>query len=369
MSTNGLALILYGEPLTEYQQTKGGTRSVNFNARPAPEPPPEEGIAEDVTKFENFLAHCEFVLLAPQSEWTVTLQRHDCFDAPQGKRPDATGLLPNVKVENWKTILSRYRFSVDDENNQLLRQNVHWTLWLRKITLDATLPTYEKGKNYVTNIVCFPQSWLSWIDNEWFMNNFQDWYMQDGADDTFGIPSLPSARKNEYTCCAEGRCQFKLCNVPITSETKINEGNSEVDVSEVKLKSGFTDHTQGIRFPKKGLMYVILFDIPSKYQIARKELSDLRECVLCGDGRPHSDLGIVFGVCGHYICQECSKEYKDSLGGVKTCFYCRRPTSVKVDNVEVSTLEEPVVGARRTFIDLSQEDAKMNQIMQRMQQL
>jgi hypothetical protein len=177
MSTNGLVLILYGDPLTDYQQTKGASRSVNFKS--APPPPPEEGIADDVVKFENFLAHCEFVLLSPQSGSTVALQRHDCFAPATGKRPDATGLLPGVKVENWKTILSRYRFSVDDENNQLLHQNVHWTLWFRKINLDGTLPTYEKGKYYVTNIVCFPQSWLSWIDNEWFMNNFQDWYMQD----------------------------------------------------------------------------------------------------------------------------------------------------------------------------------------------
>jgi hypothetical protein len=258
---------------------------------------------------------------------------------------------------------------VDDENNQLLHQNVHWTLWLRKITLNSTLPTYEKGKNYVTNIVCFPQSWLSWIDNEWFMNNLQDWYMQDGAEDTFGIPSLASVRENQSSDCAKGRYQFKLCNVPITAETKINEGKSEVDVSEVKLQSGYTDHTTGIRFPKKGLMYVILFDIPSKYQIARKELSDLRECVLCGTLRSKGDLGIVFGACGHYICQECSKEYKQNLEGVKTCFYCRRPTSVKVDNVEVSTLEEPVVGASRPFSVISGEHAKMKQIMQRMQQL
>jgi hypothetical protein len=116
-------------------------------------------------------------------------------------------------------------------------------------------------------------------------------------------------------------------------------------------------------------MYVIQFDIPNQYKIARKEISDMRECVLCGDGRPPSDLGIVFGTCGHYICQECSKEYKQSLGGVTKCFYCRRPTSVKVDNVEVSTHEELVVGATRQFSDISGEHVKMKQIMQRMQQL
>lgn len=365
--TNGLALILYGDPLTDYRQTKGGTRSMH--SRPAPPPPPEEGIAEDVKEFENFLAHCEFVLLAPQSGLTVALQRHDCFATATNKRPDATGLLPRVKVESWKTILSRYRFSVDDENNELLHQNVHWTLWLRKITLDAELPEYIEGENYITNIVCFPQSWLSWIDNEWFMNNFQDWYMQEGPDDTFGIPSLQSARDNERTCCAEGRCQFKLCNVPITSETKINEGQSQIDVSEVKLKSGYTDHTRGIRFPKEGLMYVILFDVPTKYKIARQDISNIRECVLCGEERLQSDLGIVFGACGHYICQECSHDYKQNLDAVTRCFYCRRPTSVRVDNVEVSPHEAPVVGASRPHSTISTEHAKMRQIMQRLQQL
>ena len=177
MSTNGLALILFGDPHIDYQQTKGGgSRSFRGGgvSQPAP-PPPEEGIDEDVVEFENFLAHCEFVLLAPQSGLTVALQRNDCV--AQGKRPDATHLLPRVKAENWKTILSRYRFFVDDENIQLLHQNVHWTLWLRKIHLDETLPDYKEGENYVTNIVCFPQSWLSWIDNEWFLNNLQDWYM------------------------------------------------------------------------------------------------------------------------------------------------------------------------------------------------
>jgi len=201
------------------------------------------------------------------------------------------------------------------------------------------------------------------------MNNLQDWYMQDGAEDTFGIPSLRSARNNEHTCCAEGRCQFKLCNVPITSETKINEGNSEVDVSEVKLRSGFTDHTIGIRFPQKGLMYVILFDIPNEYKIARKDISDVRECVLCGTLRSEGDLGIVFGACGHYICQQCSNDYKDNLDGVTKCFYCRRPTCVKVNKVEENAPEEKVVGRRRPFSAMDHEEAKMKHIMQRLQQL
>ena len=116
-------------------------------------------------------------------------------------------------------------------------------------------------------------------------------------------------------------------------------------------------------------MYVILFDIPNKYKIAREQVSNLRECVLCGDERPQGDLGIVFGECGHYICQECSKEYKESLSGVKKCFYCRRPTSVKVDNVQVHTPEEPVVGATRPFSDISSEHANMKQMMERLQQL
>ena len=117
------------------------------------------------------------------------------------------------------------------------------------------------------------------------------------------------------------------------------------------------------------MRYVILFDLPSTYKLARNEVSNKRECVLCGDERPPSDLGLVFGECGHYICHECCKEYKDKLNEVTRCFYCRRPTSVKVDNVQVHTLEEPVVGVRRPFSDISSEHANMKQMMERLQQL
>ena len=193
--------------------------------------------------------------------------------------------------------------------------------------------------------------------------------MQGSMEDSFGIPSFESTREAQFSDCADGRKHFRICNVPNNTTTKIDEGTTSVDVSDIKLQSGYTDHKKGVLFPQDGMMYVILFDLPSTYKIARNEVSDERECVLCGDGRPESDLGIVFGACGHYICQECSKEYKQSLGGVKKCFYCRRPTSVKVDNVEVSTLEEPVVGASRQFSAISGGHANMKQIMQRMQQL
>ena len=371
MSTgNGLALILFGDPAIEFARTKGASATRSLNRGSAPQQPtvPEVSIDADVKEFEIFLDHCEFVLYAPTCEKTVALQKHDYL--VEGNRPDATHLLPKVKAKNWKTILSRYRFFVDDENIQLLHHNVHWTLWLRKIILDGTLPHYNEGENYITHVVCFPQSWLSWINNEWFMNNLQDWFMQDGAEDTFGIPSLASARGNESSDYTNGRYQFKLCNVPITAETKINEGKSEVDVSEVKLQSGYTDHRTGIRFPNEGLMYVILFDIPSKYKIAREQVSNLRECVLCGDERPHTDLGLVFGECGHYICHECCKEYQENLNQVKKCFYCRRPTSVKLDGADLHEASTQQLPQKRGADNISTTtDTSMKQIMQRLQQM
>jgi hypothetical protein len=114
-------------------------------------------------------------------------------------------------------------------------------------------------------------------------------------------------------------------------------------------------------------MYVILCHLPTTYKIARHEIASMRECVLCGDERPHSDLGLVFGECGHYICRACCVEYKDRLNEVTQCFYCRRPTSLKLDGVEVEVRApgvgegeamegvegEAVVGAKRPYVCIS----------------
>jgi hypothetical protein len=114
-------------------------------------------------------------------------------------------------------------------------------------------------------------------------------------------------------------------------------------------------------------MYVILCHLPTTYRIARHEIASMRECVLCGDECPHSDLGLVFGECGHYICRACCEEYRDKLNEVTQCFYCRRPTSVKLDGLEVEVREVEVraseamecvdaaagVGAKRRHVYIS----------------
>jgi hypothetical protein len=88
----------------------------------------------------------------------------------------------------------------------------------------------------------------------------------------------------------------------------------------------------------------------------------MRECVLCGDERPHRDLGLVFGECGHYICRSCCQEFMDKLNEVTQCFYCRRPTSLKLDGLEVGGGEamegvegEAVAGAKRPYVYISHE--------------
>ena len=117
-------------------------------------------------------------------------------------------------------------------------------------------------------------------------------------------------------------------------------------------------------------MYVILFDIPSKYKIAREEVSNLRECVLCGDERPHSDLGLVFGTCGHYICQQCCKDYPtEKLNELKKYSYCRRPTSVKLDGTDLHEASTQQLPQKRLVDNITTTDTSMKQIMQRLQQM
>lgn len=380
MSTgNGLALIFYGSPMSEFCRTKGGTRSINRGSGGAATIS-EVGVAEEVKTFESFLDHCTFILHSSTSETTVELQKHDCLATGQQGRPDAAGLLPYVNPKNWKTILSRYSFSVADKDKHLLQKDIYWTLILSDIELDATLKSYEEGEEYIVHVVCFPQSWLSWVDNEWFLNNLQQWYIQAGMEEKFGVPSVQTTRYNEMSDVAAGRYHCRLCCVLNTATTGPGQGQTAVDVSDVRVQSGYTDHIRGILFPE-GLMYVILCHLPSTYKIARHEISNLRECVLCGDERPHTDLGLVFGDCGHYICQECCKEYRNRLNEVKACFYCRKPTSVLLDGQAVSE-HEPQVGERRRHITMishsvnylrspgpGQQAVKMKHIMQRLQQI
>jgi hypothetical protein len=140
----------------------------------------------------------------------------------------------------------------------------------------------------------------------------------------------------------------------------------QADGSTVTVQSGYTTEKGGVAFPE-GLMYVILCHLPTTYRIARHEIASMRECVLCGDECPHSDLGLVFGECGHYICRACCEEYRDKLNEVTQCFYCRRPTSVKLDGLEVEVREVEVraseamecvdaaagVGAKRRHVYIS----------------
>ncbi len=194
--------------------------------------------------------------------------------------------------------------------------------------------------------------------------------MQGSMEDSFGIPSLASTRKNEFTDCADGRLHFTICNVPNTETTQINEGKTAVDVSDVKLQSGYTDCKSGIYFPNDGMMYVILFDIPDTYKIARYEVSDLRECVMCGDERPHNDRGVAFGKCGHYICHQCCKDYPiDMLNKVKRCFYCRRPTNVKLDGADLHEASTQQLPQKRPGETITTTDTSMKLIMQRLQQM
>jgi hypothetical protein len=100
--------------------------------------------------------------------------------------------------------------------------------------------------------------------------------------------------------------------------------------------------------------------------------------------RPATDLGLVFGTCGHYICYQCSKDYEVNLEGETRCYYCRRPTSVKMTRAPAEGHEHALAeghehalaegheharGVKRGHSDISSEQAQMKQIMQRMQRI
>ena len=279
-----------------------------------------------IDEFEIFLDHCDFCLLTENAS-VVHLEKVDIADA-SGGRPRAAELLPNVR--DWTTVLSRYRFHVKDaEEAKLLQREFVWTLQLHDILIDKRLPSYDasRGEEYITSVVCFPQSWLCWVDNAWFMNNIDIcWFMQRG--DTFGVPSCDSVRWIATSDCARGRHYFRTCFVTNAAGTAITEGATAVRGSSVPLLSPYTDSEHGIVFPQDGYMYVILFDLPSSYQIDRREVRETRECVLCADECAVSDAGLVFGTCGHYVCRRCYDEYQDKMHEVKQCFYCRRETSL-----------------------------------------
>ena len=318
-AANGVALILFGHPVLK-TNFRGATRSASRKACRA-----DQGMQD----FEVFLDHCDFCLWSEHGS-VVELHKVDTF-YESAVRPAADKLLP--KVHDWSTVLSRYRFHVKDaEQAKLLQHEFVWTLKLRDIRLDASMPSYDasNGEEYLTSVVCFPQSWLRWVDNAWFRNNIDVcWFMQ--RDDTFGVPSRASVEANKFSCCAVGRHHFRTCFVPNQSTTAITHGSSTVDVSAELLVSPYTDSTEGILFPQNGYMYVILFDLPSSYAIERQELRETRECMLCGDECGADDRGLVFGTCGHYVCRLCYNEFRDKVHAVKQCFYCRRATSVAGD--------------------------------------
>ena len=318
-AANGVALILFGHPLQK-PNFRGATRSASRKQCRA-----DQGMHD----FEVFLDHCDFCLLSQHGS-VVELDKVDIF-YDSGVRPAAETLLP--KVHDWSTVLSRYRFHVKDaEQARLLQQEFVWTLKLRDIRLDESMPSYDasNGEEYLTSVVCLPQSWLRWVDNAWFRKNIDIcWFMQRG--DTFGVPSRASVEKNQFSCCAVGRHYFRTCFVPNQSTTAITAGTSAVSVSAEPLVSPFTDSEEGILFPQNGYMYVILFDVPSSYAIERRDVGETRECVLCGDECGAGDAGLVLGTCGHYVCSSCCKEYTARLNEVETCFYCRRKTNVCVE--------------------------------------
>ena len=313
-AANGVALILFGNPA--YTSCASKSRSATRGACHRP-----DKAEQSVEDFEVFLDHCDFCLLS-QNASVVHLAK---VDIGAGSA-DAGKLLPNVR--DWTTVLSRYRFHVKDaEEAKLLQTEFVWTLKLHDIRLDASLRRYDRGEEYITSVVCFPQSWLGWVDNAWFMNNIDIcWFMQRG--DTFGVPSCDSVRWIAKSDCARGRHYFRTCFVRNAAGTAITEGTTAVRGSSVPLLSPYTDSEVGIVFPEDGYMYVILFDLPSSYQIDRREVHETRECVLCGDECVVDDAGLVFGICGHYVCGKCYDECKDKMQAVKRCFYCRRETSV-----------------------------------------
>ncbi len=80
----------------------------------------------------------------------------------------------------------------------------------------------------------------------------------------------------------------------------------------------FTDSTQVIQFPVDGQMYVILFNMSTNYLVVRKDITD---------------LGVVFGQCGYYLCYECCLEYKKDITATTVCCYCRVPVVINLDTL------------------------------------
>ena len=211
-AANGVALILFGHPVQRLH-FRGATRSASRKHCRA-----DQGMED----FEVFLDHCDFCLLSEHGS-VVELNKVDTF-YDCAVRPAAQTLLP--KVHDWNTVLSRYRFHVKDaEQARLLQQEFVWTLKLRDIRLDESMPSYDasNGEEYLTSVVCLPQSWLCWVDNAWFRKNIDIcWFMQRG--DTFGVPSRASVEAKEYSCCAVGRHHFRTCFVPNQITTAITQG-------------------------------------------------------------------------------------------------------------------------------------------------
>jgi len=324
-TSNGLVLILFGQQKGWTPQTKGGaTRSQNTRSKP----PKEEDTSEEIRQFEEFLDHCTFTLESAETRTTVRLDTQLLLARP------TYPILPSVEAaEDWKVVLSRYRYSVNPADAPLLMTQPVWILKLKGIRRTAEFPYAQgEGEEYYTSVVCFPQAWLPWISNDWFLANHErDWFIQEG--DNFGIPSVKQTRANEECDCAEQRYYFRLFNVPNTATTAISQGRTAVDVSEQRVLAQYTDSGHGIHFPSIGVMYVIVVDIPAEYQIARRHIDDKRECVLCADTRPHVDRGVVFGTCGHYVCYDCCKEYKKDITTATACYYCRAPTAINLDSL------------------------------------
>jgi hypothetical protein len=144
-AANGVALILFGHPVRT-SNCRGATRSASRKACPAD---------QSVEDFEVFLDHCDFCLCSVNGS-VVELDKVDLVCA-SGARPDDGKLLP--RVHEWSTVLSRYRFHVRDvEQAKLLQQEFVWTLKLREIRLDDSMPSYDasNGEEYITSVVCFP---------------------------------------------------------------------------------------------------------------------------------------------------------------------------------------------------------------------
>lgn len=334
---NGLALILFNDPKEPRPvKTKGATRGKTPASTWTPPPKLLKDISEEVNNFEVFLHHCTFTLESSDKRTVVRLDAKVLDSRP------THSVLPDVeRAQDWKVVLSRYHYTVNPVDAPALMTQTFWILKLASIHRTPDFPYVQKGgEEYITSVVCFPQAWLPWISNEWFHQNTEkDWFMQD--DDPFGVPTVQSTRDNESSSTQDGRKYFKLFSIPNTPTTGINQGETEAGVSEKSLIAPFTDSTHGIQFPADGQMYVILFDMPTNYLVARKDITDLRECVLCGDMRPHFDRGVVFGQCGHYLCYDCCIEYKKGITAATACYYCRAPAAINLDSLAENDEDEP----------------------------